>query len=95
MPIVKENLHTYKNVETFLESIWSEDAALFCVTRNLVTKIKAYCNHMCKKCHFPEYQWGESQIIVLIKFWLNGLHFSFQDPQKAVSYLFHHTWIQR
>lgn len=93
MSIAKENLHTYKVVETFLESIWSDSAALFhfkgTVTRKLSYHNKNLLQPYVQKMLFPWIQMGgKPASIVLIKFWLNGMHFSFQDPQKADSSLF-------
>lgn len=58
--------------------------------RNSYTTIKAYYNHMCKKCYFPGYKnkTKKAAFIFLIKLWLSSLHFSFQDPQNAVFYSF-------
>lgn len=39
---------------------------------------------MCKKCYFPGYKKRKkAAFIVLIKFWLNDLHFQLSRPTKC------------
>lgn len=61
--------------------------------RNLVTTIKTYYNHMCKKCYFPRSQKMTSKNSVHYFNYISVKRLSFQ---KTLSYIpFPSTWIQR